>query len=93
MRGTGGQQHLGAALKLLSQTADLYLPGRRAAQPGRGHCPDISAEPDFWFILRCALVRASYLLHHQEQDHTSRLHHDCVHQGVRPACPRRQGCP
>ena len=78
MRSTSGQQHLGAVLKLLSQMADLFLPGSCAAQPGWGHCPDITTDPDFWFILRCALVRAFYLLCCQAHNDKAPLHYLCA---------------
>ena len=50
------QQHIGSALKLLSLMADSFLPGCPAALPGMEPCLDISADPDFWFIIQSALV-------------------------------------
>ena len=53
------QQHISIVLKLVSQMVRLFLPSSHAGHMGNGHCLDIASDPDFWSILRYAMVNAS----------------------------------
>ena len=71
-------------LKILTQMAAQFLPSRSAsaAQQGTAHNVDLHNDPDFWRIVRCAMVRTSL----QAEQHTLLMANiDCLNSSLAPA--------
>lgn len=76
--------HIISVLKILSQMAAQFLPSRSAstAQQGTVHSVDLRNDPNFWRIVRCAMVRTSL----QAEQHTFLMANmDCIDSSLAPA--------